>query len=65
MRQSKPALISFTQVYLPCVLLAKKRYTGFKYERPTDEPEIEAKGIEIIRRDGIPALQKMEEQCLR
>lgn len=57
---------SHAQVYLPSVLLAKKRYVGFKYERPTDaEPEFEAKGIETVRRDGIVALQKMQETCLK
>lgn len=65
-----PALLSdsseYTQVYLPCVLQAKKRYVGFKFEKPSDvEPEFEAKGIETIRRDGIVALQKMQETCLK
>lgn len=55
----------FVKVYLPCVLLAKKRYVGFKYERLSDlEPEFDAKGIETVRRDGIPATQKMQETCL-
>ncbi|KAK4058006.1 DNA polymerase zeta [Microbotryomycetes sp. JL221] len=61
----RPIKLKFEKVYLPCVLLAKKRYTGYKYEKLDDPPEVEAKGIEIIRRDGIPALQKMEDQCLR
>lgn len=48
------------------MLVAKKRYVGFKYERLSDaEPEFEAKGIEVIRRDGIPALQKMQEACIK
>ncbi|GEM06150.1 DNA polymerase zeta subunit [Rhodotorula toruloides] len=35
------------QVYLPCVLLAKKRYVGFKYEyKAQKEPDFDAKGIE-------------------
>lgn len=54
------------QVYLPCVLLAKKRYVGFKYEHLSDvEPEFDAKGIETVRRDNIPAVQKMQEHCLK
>lgn len=54
------------QVYLPCVLLAKKRYVGFKYETPDEmEPGFDAKGIETVRRDGIPAQQKMTETCLK
>ena len=58
-------LTSF-QVYLPCVLLAKKRYVGFKYENPDDkEPVFDAKGIETVRRDGVPAQQKMTETSLK
>ncbi|KAG8982295.1 DNA polymerase zeta, partial [Tulasnella sp. 427] len=53
-------------VYFPCVLMAKKRYVGFKYENPDDkEPVFDAKGIETVRRDGIPAGQKMVEKCLK
>lgn len=54
------------QVYLPCVLMAKKRYVGYKYEHPDEpDPVFDAKGIETIRRDGIPAQQKMVENCLK
>ena len=48
------------------MLMAKKRYVGFKYERPDDgEPVFDAKGIETVRRDGVPAQQKMVERCLK
>jgi len=54
------------QVYLPCVLLAKKRYVGFKYEAPDEtEPTFDAKGIETVRRDGVLAQRKMTETCLK
>ena len=54
------------QVYLPCVLLAKKTYVGFKFENPDDiEPVFDAKGIETVRRDGIAAQKKMTETCLK
>ena len=53
------------QVYLPCVLMAKKRYVGYKYDNPNDqEPIFDAKGIETVRRDGVPAQHKMVEKCL-
>jgi DNA polymerase zeta len=46
--------------------MAKKRYVGFKYEHPDEQnPVFDAKGIETIRRDGIPAQQKMVENCLK
>ncbi|KAI8995628.1 hypothetical protein BD414DRAFT_513374 [Trametes punicea] len=61
-----PVKLKFEKVYLPCVLMAKKRYVGFKFENPDDkEPAFDAKGIETVRRDGIPAQQKMTEICLK
>jgi DNA polymerase zeta len=54
------------QVYLPCVLLAKKRYVGFKYENVDEvEPGFDAKGIETVRRDGVLAQRKMVENCIK
>jgi len=46
--------------------MAKKRYVGFKFEGPDDEkPAFDAKGIETVRRDGVPAQQKMTETALK
>ncbi|KAI7963511.1 hypothetical protein MJO29_003938 [Puccinia striiformis f. sp. tritici] len=65
-RNPAPVKLKFEKVYLPCVLMAKKRYVGAKYENLTDtEPVFDAKGIEVVRRDGIPALQKIQEICLK
>ncbi|KAK2629656.1 hypothetical protein QTJ16_000476 [Diplocarpon rosae] len=62
----RPIKLKFEKVYLPCVLLAKKRYVGFKYEnRNQAEPDFDAKGIETVRRDGTPAEQKIEEKALK
>ncbi|KAF2632532.1 DNA polymeras-like protein zeta catalytic subunit [Macroventuria anomochaeta] len=62
----RPIKLKFEKVYHPCVLLAKKRYVGFKYEhRNQTEPEFDAKGIETVRRDGTPAEQKIEERALK
>ncbi|KAL9045742.1 MAG: hypothetical protein Q9214_001265, partial [Letrouitia sp. 1 TL-2023] len=62
----RPVKLKFEKVYLPCVLLAKKRYVGFKYESKSQvEPDFDAKGIETVRRDGTPAEQKIEEKALR
>ncbi|KAL8953981.1 MAG: hypothetical protein Q9222_000191 [Ikaeria aurantiellina] len=62
----RPVKLKFEKVYFPCVLLAKKRYVGFKYENETQqEPDFDAKGIETVRRDGTPAEQKIEEQALK
>jgi len=62
----RPIKLKFEKVYHPCVLLAKKRYVGFKYEhRNQTVPDFDAKGIETVRRDGTPAEQKIEEQALK
>ena len=62
----RPVKLKFEKVYFPCVLLAKKRYVGFKYEsRNQTEPDFDAKGIETVRRDGTPAEQKIEEKALK
>lgn len=62
----RPVKLKFEKVYHPCVLMAKKRYVGFKYESPSQtEPEFDAKGIETVRRDGTPAEQKIEEKALK
>jgi DNA polymerase zeta len=62
----RPVKFKFEKVYHPCVLLAKKRYVGFKYEhRDQKEPDFDAKGIETVRRDGTPAEQKIEEKALK
>jgi DNA polymerase zeta len=62
----RPVKLKFEKVYHPCVLLAKKRYVGFKYEhRDQAEPDFDAKGIETVRRDGTPAERKIEEKALK
>ncbi|XP_044721885.1 DNA polymerase family B domain-containing protein [Hirsutella rhossiliensis] len=62
----RPVKLKFEKVYHPCVLLAKKRYVGYKYEsREQEKPDFDAKGIETVRRDGTPAEQKIEEKALR
>lgn len=61
-----PIKLKFEKVYHPCVLLAKKRYVGQCYEHESQlVPKFEAKGIETIRRDGIPAQLKMVGKTLR
>ena len=47
-------------MYLPCILQTKKRYVGYSYESPEQvEPIFDAKGIETVRRDGCPAVNKV------
>jgi DNA polymerase zeta len=62
----RPIKLKFEKVYHPCVLLAKKRYVGFKYESPNQTtPDFDDKGIETVRRDGTPAIQKIQEKALK
>lgn len=62
----RPVKLKFEKVYLPSVLLAKKRYVRFKYETLDErEPGFDAKGIETVRRDFHPAIQRMLEACIR
>lgn len=62
----QPIKLKFEKVYHPCVLLAKKRYVGYKFESKNQmKPDFDAKGIETVRRDGTPAEQKIEEKALR
>lgn len=62
----RPIKLQFEKVYHPCVLLAKKRYVGYKYEKPEQSvPVFDAKGTETIRRDGTSAVQKIEEKALK
>ncbi|CAI4823315.1 CDN_1a_G0053580.mRNA.1.CDS.1 [Saccharomyces cerevisiae] len=62
----KPIFLKFEKVYHPSILISKKRYVGFSYESPSQTlPIFDAKGIETVRRDGIPAQQKIIEKCIR
>ena len=62
----KPLKLKFEKIYLPSILLAKKRYIGNMYETQTQtEPVLDAKGIEIIRRDGCPIASKTLEKCIK
>ncbi|WFC97833.1 DNA-directed DNA polymerase [Malassezia yamatoensis] len=62
----EPVRLNFEKVYHPCILVAKKRYVGYKWETFTQvRPVLDVKGLEIIRRDGCLALQRMQEASIR
>ncbi|XP_076378060.1 DNA polymerase zeta catalytic subunit isoform X1 [Megalopta genalis] len=61
-----PVKLKFEKVLQPSILQTKKRYCGYMYEFPDqNEPELLAKGIETIRRDGCPAAAKILEKTLK
>lgn len=56
--------LKFEKVYLPAILVSKKRYIGYKYERLGDKPTFEGKGVEMVRRDQCDAVVKIMTKCL-
>ena len=62
----KPVKLKFEKVYSPCLLQTKQRYVGYMYEHADQrETVFDAKGIETVRRDGIPLSVKMLEKSLK
>ncbi|KAI9190114.1 DNA polymerase zeta [Blastocladiella emersonii ATCC 22665] len=60
-----PVELKFAKVYLPSILVTKKRYVGYSYESLADaEPAFDDKGIETVRRDGCPAVGKIMRSSL-
>ncbi|CAD8100996.1 unnamed protein product [Paramecium primaurelia] len=57
-----PIELKFEKVYAESLLVAKKRYVGNKFEK--GEFQLDGKGLEIIRRDGFPALQKIQRKAI-
>ncbi|WFD19526.1 DNA-directed DNA polymerase [Malassezia caprae] len=60
-----PVRLRFEKVYLPCVLVAKKRYVGYRFDAPAARAVLDVKGLEMVRRDGFAAMQHMQESCVR
>eukprot|EP01133_Synstelium_polycarpum_P008023 gene8023-9426_t len=62
----RPVKLVLDKVYHPCLLVNKKRYVGYMYERPDQEvPVFDAKGIETVRRDTCKLVSKMMEASIR
>ena len=59
-----PIELKFEKVYCPFIPLAKKRYTGYKYEKVGEKGTLEGKGLETVRRDGVDATVKIMQKCL-
>lgn len=59
-----PIEILLEKVYCPFLSIAKKHYSGLKYESPASEPYLESKGLEAVRRDHCQAASIMQEKVL-
>lgn len=68
-RQPEDVVLKFEKVYYPCILLTKKRYVGRCFEPPyipqQTKAHLDAKGIEMIRRDQCFVVKKLQEKVLR
>ena len=47
-----PISLEFEKVYWPYLLISKKRYAGLYWTRPDAFDKLDAKGIELVRRDN-------------
>jgi len=59
MEMKSPKKIEPEKVFANILLMKKKRYAGLKYETLVDEPKIDIKGIECVRRDGCPLVRNL------
>lgn len=65
-RNPAPVELKFEKVYHPSLLVSKKRYVGYMYDKNAkQDPIFDAKGIETVRRDGHRAQQKIVEKSIR
>lgn len=61
-----PITLKLEKVYQPSIMQTKKRYVGYSYEsRDQVVPIFDAKGIETVRRDSCPLVQKALEKSIR
>ncbi|KAJ1904929.1 DNA polymerase zeta, partial [Coemansia sp. IMI 209127] len=61
----RPVRLKFEKVYQPCVLLTKKRYAGWMYTSVDQtEPQLDVKGMELVRRDGCGIQQSILEGAM-
>lgn len=60
----QPIELEFEKVYAPFLLLKKKRYVGNKYDEGRSPPVLDAKGLEMVRRDNFPLLPDTMQRCV-
>ncbi|XP_057244777.1 DNA polymerase delta catalytic subunit-like [Malurus melanocephalus] len=61
-----PIRLEFEKVYLPYLLISKKRYAGLCFPGGADgEPRLDCKGLEAVRRDNCPLAANLVTACLK
>lgn len=60
----KPIELEFEKVYYPYLLFSKKRYAGLMYTNPEKPDYIDAKGIQLVRRDNCGFVRKVSNEVL-
>jgi DNA polymerase delta subunit 1 len=61
----KPIELEFEKFMYPLILVAKKRYMYLEWTEPEHHNgEIEAKGVELVRRDNCPYVKETLDACL-
>lgn len=65
---TKDIVLEFEKVYLPYLLMRKKRYAGLMYERGKDggmiNTKLDYKGIELVRRDSCALAKRVQKKVL-
>jgi DNA polymerase elongation subunit (family B) len=59
-----PIELEFEKVYWPYLLFSKKRYAGLMYTKPEKSDYIDAKGIQLVRRDNCPFVKRVSQNVL-
>lgn len=59
-----PIELEFEKVYWPYLLFSKKRYAGLMYTKPEKPDYIDAKGIQLVRRDNCPFVKRVSQEVL-
>jgi len=60
----KPINLEFEKVYYPYLLMKKKRYAGLYWTKPDKYDFMDAKGIEVVRRDNCRIVKSVVQECL-
>ena len=56
--------LEFEKCYWPYLLFSKKRYAGLMYTRPEKPEYIDAKGIQLVRRDNASFVREISKKVL-